>query len=193
MCDKKSAEGYEILIKRLLSKKRYTHSVNVANEAVKLAQRYGANPEKAYTAGLLHDICKEMTPIKQKELLLRSYDVCSIEAKSQPLWHAAAGAEYVRRHLCIEDAEIINAIRYHTSARLNMSVFEQVIYLADLISADRGYKDIKRMRQICYTDINSGMVEALKFIVNDQISKGNYLPIKTLEAYNFFIAAEKNK
>ena len=48
----------------------------------------------------------------------------------------------------IEDEDIINAVRYHTVARAGMSRLEQIIYLADLTSAERDYPDVERMRRL---------------------------------------------
>lgn len=52
---------YDVLLailKKRLNEKRYYHSLCVADEAKRLAVKYGADPEKAYLAGLLHDITK---------------------------------------------------------------------------------------------------------------------------------------
>ena len=59
-------------LKDNLSAKRFHHSVNVAEECRKLAQKYGEDPERAYFAGLLHDICKELPGEEQKDLVLKS-------------------------------------------------------------------------------------------------------------------------
>ena len=60
------------LLKTMLSQKRYQHSLNVAAECRRLAEKYGEDPDKAYFAGLLHDICKELPAEEQKELVLSS-------------------------------------------------------------------------------------------------------------------------
>ncbi|MFA5658396.1 MAG: bis(5'-nucleosyl)-tetraphosphatase (symmetrical) YqeK [Oscillospiraceae bacterium] len=186
MFDEKCIQAYDLLLKKLLSKKRYIHSLNVAFEAVKLAEKYGADSQKAYTAGLLHDICKEMSADNQRQLVMLGFDVCQTELNAQPLWHAVAGAVYVKNQLGITDDDIINSIRYHTTGRSNMSLLEQIIYLADLISADRDYKEVKKMRVLAYTDLSQAMLEAFKFGICDHVSKGNSIPLKTVEAYNFF-------
>ena len=51
---------YKEIIRPKLTPKRYFHSLCVAEEAVKLAEKYGCDTEKAYVAGVLHDIMKEM-------------------------------------------------------------------------------------------------------------------------------------
>ena len=139
-------ELLEVLRLRL-SKKRLQHSKNVADEAQRLAEKYGADPEKAYTAGLLHDICKEIPPEEQKNyVLLSRRDVCDAEKEVPALWHSIAGAYYAEFVLGCHDEDMLNAVRYHTAGRGNMSLLEEIVYMADLTSADRSYKDVARRK-----------------------------------------------
>ena len=185
MLDKKLVGVYKDYLKNNLSKKRYNHSINVAAEAIKLADRYGGNRDKCYLAGLLHDIAKELDSDRQLELVLTSeLDVDEIEMISPPLFHAVAGSVLLGELFDIRDSEIINAVRYHTVAKDNMSMTEKIIYLADLISVDRDYKDVKRMRKYAYQSLEKAMYEALKFSLEDSVKKGNTIPLSTLKAYN---------
>ncbi|MGN1113632.1 MAG: bis(5'-nucleosyl)-tetraphosphatase (symmetrical) YqeK [Oscillospiraceae bacterium] len=192
MLDKKIIAKYKSYLKENLSKKRYTHCLNVADAAVSLAKKYGADCDKAYIAGLLHDTAKEMPVEKQLELVKNSkLDVCEIETKTVPLYHAVAGAEVIQTLFDIHDKEIIDAVRYHTVACKNMSKLSQIIYLADLISADRSYKDVKKMRKYCDQSLEKGMLEALIFSISNSLEKGNTIPVSTLESYNDFVAVQK--
>ena len=185
MADKKTIGIYKAYLKEHLSKKRYTHSMNVANSAVELAKRYGADADKAYIAGLLHDVAKEIPALELAAIVSKSsLDVCDIEKKAVPLFHGIAGAELVQTLFDIHDPEIISAIRYHTVACGNMPKLSQIVYLADLISADRDYKDVKKMRKYAEQSLEKAMFEALKFSIKDSVEKGNTIPISTLEAYN---------
>ncbi|MGN0622295.1 MAG: bis(5'-nucleosyl)-tetraphosphatase (symmetrical) YqeK [Porcipelethomonas sp.] len=172
-------------LKERLSKKRYTHSINVASEAQKLAKHYGADPKKAYIAGLLHDICKEIPHSEQEELMLEGDMYLSgEELSSKALWHGPAGAYYVKAYMGIKDEEILNSIRYHTVGRSGMSLLEEIIYMADLISEDRSYKDVDKMRKTAYSDLNRALLEALCFSVRSVAEKGGYIPHYTIDAYN---------
>lgn len=185
MTDKKVIGKYKTYLKEHLSKKRYNHSVNVANSAVYLAKKYGSDTDKAYVAGLLHDIAKEMPVADQLALVESSeLDVCETEKQAVPLFHSIAGAELIRELFDIKDKEIIHAVRYHTVACGNMPKLSVIIYLADLISEDRDYKDVKKMRKYCDQSLEKGMFEALRFSVKDSVEKGNSIPLSTLEAYN---------
>lgn len=184
-------------LKENLSQKRYTHSLNVAEECRKLARKYGEDPEKAYFAGLLHDICKEIPDEQQKKLVIESgFSVCREELDTKSLWHAIAGAYFIKTHFGVEDIDILNSVRFHTVGRAGMTRLEEIVYLGDLISADRDYKDVDRMRKIAYTSLNSAMLEAFEYSIKSVVKKGGLLPICTAEGYNFYRRlqrVEKNK
>ncbi len=176
------------LLKSRLSKKRYTHSINVAHQAIVLAKINNFDEDKSYFAGLLHDVCKEIPSEEQEAYVLSSsMDIDEVEKKSRPLWHAIAGSEFVKEHFKITDQDILKSIRYHTVARVGMSTLEKIIYLADLTSVDRSYKDIAQTRKICEKNLDEGMLYALKFSITDSVSKSNTIPKSTFEAYNSYI------
>lgn len=184
-------------LKENLSQKRYTHSLNVAEECRKLALKYGEDPDKAYFAGLLHDVCKELPDEKQKVLVLESnFAVCREELETKSLWHAIAGAYFIKTHFGVEDIDILNSVRFHTVGRAGMTRLEEIVYLGDLISADRDYKDVDKMRKIAYTNLNSAMLEGFAYSVKSVVKKGGLVPICTAEGYNFYTRLyrdEKNK
>ena len=71
-----------------------------------------------------------------------------------------------------------------------MSRLEEIVYIADLISADRTYKDADRMRKLAYSDLNKTMLEALKYSITDVVNKGSKLPPQTIEAYNQYTSVK---
>ncbi len=178
-----------------LSKKRFTHSLNVAAEASKLSEHYGfSTPDTAYLAGLIHDCCKEIPADEQLSMVQRSRrNVTKAELLTAPLYHAIAGSWYAEHVFGITDEDILNAVRYHTVGRAGMSRLEEIIYIADLISADRSYKDVGKMRKFAYKDLDKAMLEALKFSVSDVVNKNSLLPVHTIEAYNQYTLMNKNQ
>ena len=176
---------YDEIMKKLLKKSRYIHSLNVAKEAVRLAKLYGCDEKKAETAGLLHDICKNMTGEQQLQIINNSDIILdSVTALQPELWHSIAGAAYAERELLISDIEIITAIRYHTTARENMTLLEKIIYLSDLISEDRNYSGVEIMRQKVNESLDIAMREALLYIMSDLIQKQKPICEDTCKAYN---------
>lgn len=181
-------------LKARLSKKRYTHSLNVAHEAQRLAELYGEDPEKAYFAGLMHDVCKELPAEEQEELVrASSFAVSKEELVTKPVWHGIAGAYFLQVRMGVTDPDVLNAVRYHTVGRAGMTRLEEIVYLADLISEDRTYDGVERMRQLCLTSINAAMLEGIRFSIETTLKKGGYLPPVTVEAYNQYIFCEKQE
>jgi len=179
------------LAKERLSEKRYLHTVAVAERGVLLAEIHGGDAFKAYKAGLLHDICKDMHFLKQEEVIVKYYPTFwkekKVWANSMALWHSKAGAVFVRHELNETDEEIINAVEYHTSAREGMSLTEQLVYLADLTSEDRSYPDIDVMRRLSEEDIDGAMLYALTYIIGDLTEKEEPISIETVTAYNQYV------
>ncbi len=172
-------------IKKHLQPERLYHSINVAEEAKKLALHYGADPEKAYTAGLLHDILKN-TPDTELLNFFRENGIIltRTEQVSRKTWHAIAGEAYCRLKLSVTDSEILSAIRWHTTARAGMTLLDKVIFIADFISADRDYDGVERMREKAYISLESAMLEGLQFTLAELIENGWAVHEDSLAAYN---------
>lgn len=182
-------------LERNLSPKRFRHSCNVARASKMLAQQYGADIEKAYFAGLVHDICKEMPFDEQYQLVTAgNFKPDFAELHSRKLWHGIAGAYFLQTEFHIEDDDILNAVRFHTVGRANMSVLEEIIYIADMISEERDYKGVEKMRRLAQKNLQSAMLEALQDAVGSVMKKNSLVPVYTIEAYNFYtLKALENK
>lgn len=177
-----------------LSKKRFQHSCNVARAAKQLAQRYGADQEKAYFAGLLHDICKEQPFEEQRELMLAG-DFAPDEAElhSRKLWHGIAGAYFIQTEFDVTDRDILNAVRFHTVGREGMSLLEEIIYIADMISDERDYKGVTKMRKLAFEDLQAAMLTALTDAIGSVLKKGGMIPQYTIAAYNSYLLSAQIK
>lgn len=176
---------YKKILQERLTPKRYHHSLCVADEAVRIAAKYGGDTEKAYLAGLLHDITKNASEEEHLHIF-REFDIMlnDIEKNAEKLWHAISGAAYIEHILGINDTEIITAVRYHTTARKNMTQLEKILYLADFTSADRDYDDVDIMRQKLEISMEDALQYALSYTINDLVSRDKPLHLDTVEAYN---------
>lgn len=192
--EKAEVERIKEYLKENLSKKRYTHSMNVAAAAEELAERYGEDAKRAYFAGMVHDIAKELPRGEQYRLAQEcAFDVSDIELAGSATLHAPAGARLLGEKFGIDDEEILLAVRYHTVAAAGMSRLAQIVYLADLTSEDRDYKDVRKMRKHAHSSLEKGMLEALRFSLSDLSEKGTAIPICTVEAYNELAMKCKDK
>ncbi len=175
-------------LEQQLSPKRFRHSCNVARAARQLAQKYGADVEKAYFAGLMHDVCKEMLFVDQKALMLAGdFAPDEAELQSKKVWHGIAGAYYLQSEFGINDMDILNAVRFHTVGRANMSLLEEIIYIADMISDDRDYKGVGKMRKLAFENLQDAMFEAIRDSAVAILKKGVMLPQYTIAAYNYYL------
>lgn len=185
-------EFYTQHIRERLSDYRFKHSVNVSREAVRLAVKYGGDVEKAELAGLLHDVMKDASKKEQLELMEKyGVKLNEVEQDAPKLWHAIAGAVYVKRVLKIRDKDVINAVRYHTTARAEMSLLEKIIYIADYTSEERDYKGVEKMRKASNVSLEYAMEEALAFGIEARVEDHTAIHPDTFEAYNEIVLAKK--
>lgn len=179
-------------IKKRLNPDRLYHSLNVADEAKKLAKHYGADEQKAFTAGLLHDILKN-TPDSE---LLQYFErngimLTETERASRKTWHAMAGADFLRRELHVTDADILSAVRWHTTGRAGMTLLDKVLFVADFISADRDYPGVERMREKAYVSLEDAMLEGLQFTINELVENAWPVHEDSIRAYNELVINRK--
>lgn len=119
--------------------KRWKHTLGVMESSVKLAQRYGADPERAETAAILHDVAKYWPVERMREIIEQNGLSTELLKYDKQLWHAEVGAFAAEHDYGITDIEVLDAIRYHTSGRENMSLLEKIVCLADYIEPGRDF------------------------------------------------------
>jgi len=179
---------YSTAIGQLLKPSRYEHSLNVAQRAAYLALLYDQDPKKAELAGLLHDCCKNMRAEEQLQWLQKSAIIFDKSFLEQPqLWHGFAAAEYVRERFGIEDEDFLNALRYHTVGRADMSPLEKIVYLADLTSAERNYPDVDSVRETVDCSLDEGLRVSLLFTLGKLLQNGQPICRDCWEAYNCYV------
>ncbi len=178
-------EYYLSVIKNRMGERRYIHSVNVAKSAVLLAQKYNEDAEKAELAGILHDSCKEIDKSEMLQIITDGGIILDDTEKTTPkLWHAIAGSVYARDVLGIDDEDVFNAIRYHTTGRANMSMLEKIIFTADFIGEERNYNGVEIMREKAFTDIEDAMLFGLQFTISDLAKRALPIHPNALACYN---------
>lgn len=186
-------EQYIAIIRSRLSDYRFRHSLCVAEEARRLALRYGANPDQAYTAGILHDIMKD-TDFDAQRKILADYGekLDAVEEHSHTLWHARTGEVFLRHILGVEDEDILRAVRYHTTGRVGMTLLEKVLFVADFTSADRDYPDVDVMRRHADESLDAAILYGVDYTIRELIERGNFIHPDTVALYNDVILSAKN-
>ncbi|WP_082096566.1 bis(5'-nucleosyl)-tetraphosphatase (symmetrical) YqeK [Paenibacillus wulumuqiensis] len=149
-----------------MPEKRWRHTEGVMQSAVVLARRYGADPDKADLAAILHDVAKYWPSDRQEQLLRDKALNDELLLYDKPLWHAEIGAYVAETEYGIEDTEILNAIRYHTSGRVGMTTLEKVICLADYIEPGRDFPGVDHIRRLAETSLEAGLVAGFDSTIN---------------------------
>lgn len=186
MDTERNSEFLDIL-KQKLTPNRLYHSVCVAEQARHLAEKFGADTEKAYTAGLIHDIMRYEPPEEMLKLIDSDgkYKLTPLERKITVTLHAVAGEVYLRTVLGVTDEEILSAVRYHTTGKEEMTLLEKIIYVADLTSDDRDYPDVKEVRQTAEQSLEKATLRGLSFTIESNAHKNKPIHIDTVKAYNY--------
>ena len=148
---------FEEEVRKNVDEKRFLHSKGVAQTAYLLAKRYNEDANKAYFAGLVHDISKKFPYEKQLELC-ENIKLHKDEKEYKKMLHAPAGAEFLKKHYGIKDKKVLNAVRLHTKGDPDMSFFDKIIYLADYIEPLRNYNGVEALRKEAFCDIDKCML-----------------------------------
>lgn len=177
-------------VKAQMTEQRYQHTLRVAESARKLAQLYGADEEKAVLAGYVHDYCKCWPQEKLRDILLR-YDYPELLHEDRELWHSFAGAIAIQTELGIDDPEVIQAVRYHTTGRTNMSLLEKVVLLADYIEPGRNFPGVEEIRAKASKQLNEALALALGGTIRYLLQQNKRVYPLTLMAYNDLVSSQE--
>lgn len=148
------------VIRGRLKSTRLTHTYGVVEEAVRLAERFGGDVKKAKTCALFHDAFREVGNLA----------------------HGGVAADYMEEEFGIEDTEMLDAVRYHTTGRKGMSKLEKIIFLADAIEPNRNYPCVNELRAMAEQDLDKACLLSLNRTIQYVKSQGQDLDSRTLEA-----------
>ncbi|MDA9472401.1 bis(5'-nucleosyl)-tetraphosphatase (symmetrical) YqeK [Enterococcus sp. 5H] len=174
-----------------MSERRFQHVLGVEEMAVALAAKYGASEEKASIAALTHDYAKER-PDEEFELIIQrdGYDLDLLNY-GNAIWHGLIGASMVQRELGIDDEEILEAIRLHTTGAKKMSLLDKIIYVADYIEPGRNFPGVKEARELALIDLDEAVAYETKHTLQHLIEQEQQIYPKTIETYNYWVAGKK--
>ena len=136
-----------------LSGKRLLHVLAVEKMADRLARLYFENEDDLAlisAAALLHDNTKELSFEEHLELIKHyGADVLPEDIESPPTLHAITGALVIPdRYPEFSDDRVIGAVKYHTTGRSGMNLYEKIVFLADYIDETRAYPDCVAVRSL---------------------------------------------
>ncbi|XVG95038.1 bis(5'-nucleosyl)-tetraphosphatase (symmetrical) YqeK [Eubacteriales bacterium KG127] len=180
------------LVKKDLSNIRFNHTLGVAKLSVDLAAKYHVDENKAWTAAILHDWKKNLS-VDESNKLVDKYHLDYKYMGSTNLAHSKLAAEAARLELGIIDEDILNAIKFHTTGRKNMSMLEKIVFVADTCEEGRNYKEAKMLREKAFKDIDSVCLFILEYLVKSLSDESLEIDEDTNEALEFFKLIDMNK
>ena len=169
-----------------LKPSRRKHTLGVALTAAKYAAKYKLPERKVILAAALHDVAKNM-PLTAPELAGFALQ----EEVPAPVLHQYAGAYVAAHSLGIDDEDVLNAVRYHTSGRPNMSDLEKLIFLSDMLEPGRDFKGIEKLRRALENDLNECMYLSLKHELKYLKRGGGTIYPLTFKAYEYYKGIRK--
>jgi len=170
----------------MLKPKRIPHVRGCEEEAVQLALRWGGDAEAAAEAAILHD-CTKKVPLEGQLALCSQYGIVpdELEQISEKLLHAKTGAA-IAQHVFGCSDDIVNAIRWHTTGRSNMTLLEKILYMADYIEPNRKFEGVEQLRVQAYDDLDQAMLLGFVMSLDDIRQQGNQAHHHTLEALAWY-------
>lgn len=175
-------------LRNSLEQRRFEHSLGVMNTAVKLAECYGIDTEKARIAGLLHDCAKNYSKDELYSLCEKYNIQLDDVAKREPgLLHGFVGAYLLKDEYEIEDPEIFDAVYYHTIGKPDMPLLTKIIFIADCIEPMRMAPWVDEIRDEVYTDIDNALIIQLDNTIRSVLKKGTLLHTNTIDTRNFYL------
>ncbi|MFD1773398.1 bis(5'-nucleosyl)-tetraphosphatase (symmetrical) YqeK [Paenibacillus rhizophilus] len=177
----------EALIKSVstqMPEKRWKHTLGVMETAVKLAKKYGGDPERAEQAATLHDVAKYWPVERQRGIIEQNHLSPELLSYDKQLWHAEVGAFVAETEYGIKDAEVLDAIRYHTSGREGMTLMDKIVCLADYIEPGRDFPGVDRIRKLAKSSLEAGLVAGFDSTISLLLEKRKIVFPLTVMARN---------
>lgn len=181
-----SYEAMEAELASRLKDSRFRHCFGVAETAVFLAHRFGADEKRARVAGLLHDCAREY---RNEEMLAeaqrRGIAIGEVERAMPLLLHAYIGARRVREIYHVDDAMVEQAIWRHTVGGTGMTDLDKIIWFADMVEPGRDYPGVEELRRLAKTaSLDDMVLEGLSQSIRFVVAKGHLIHPDTVLARN---------
>lgn len=160
------------------------HSLKVANEAKKIARCFEVNEDKAFIAGLLHDI-GNVIPVHRRvnfcnDLGIQMYE----EEELAPSMLHPKLSRIIASEVFQVDTDICNAIECHSTLKAYAGKLDLVLFVADKTSWPRAYNEgfIEEMLEGLNVSLECSAIKFLEYILNGH---AKVIHPRALEAYNY--------
>ena len=165
---------------------RYTHSLGVEKMSARLAAAHGADVEKAAFAGRYHDIAKCFDN-ETMNRYVRNFGLDDMYIDNNPLAHSKVAAGILHEEFGVNDEEVLDAVRYHTTGREDMTLLDEIVYVADAIEENRNYPGLKELQEQAMTDLDGACLFVMDYMLGRLELKGRIPDHDTTAAREFII------
>lgn len=173
--------------------KRWKHTLGVMESSIQLAEQYGADPVRAETAAILHDVAKYWPVERMREIIEQNDLNLDLLRYDKQMWHAEVGAFVAEKDYGITDPDILNAIRFHTSGREDMSLLEKIVCLADYIEPGRDFSGVDNIRKLAKVSLEEGLVAGFDSTISLLLEKRRGIFPLTVLARNDLVRILEDK
>ena len=179
-------------LSKMLNKTRYEHVLRVRDKAIELAKLHNQDVIKIELAALLHDCAKnneEMYLNKYNKEFeeLRNLRQNDPDMENPKLLHCYLGRIVASKEYGVNDEEILDAIEFHTTGRINMTDFEKIIYLADKTEDKRDYDGVQEIRRLSKINLNKAIVKSLDDTIKYLIEGERKISITSVNVRNYLL------
>jgi predicted HD superfamily hydrolase involved in NAD metabolism len=182
---------WEGALKARIQGARLAHVYRVVETARVLAVRFGSEMAQVEAAALLHDYAKAISGA-QLLSLAKGYGLITDPAEeSHPqLLHGPVGGALLRAEGLVDDPDVLDAIRWHTTGRAEMSLLEKIIWVADYIEPGRDFDGVKPIRQMANENLDSTLRMALDQTIRFVLDRGWPLHLASVQARNWLVVTK---
>lgn len=189
-------EGYSAAAKEFacerLDGRLFEHTCECANSAAKLARRFGLDGEKTVAAAYLHDIAKTIPKVEQagvaREMGMSQQE---IQSYPPPVLHGPLGALIAERQLGIDDPEILQAIRAHSSGCKSMCDVAKAVFIADYIEISRKFPGADELRSQGNVTLNELTAAILESKLRHLLEERRVIDPRAFELWNELMVERK--
>ena len=167
-----------------MTEDRFEHCIGVSKTAKKLAELNQYDEDKAALAGFIHDYAKQVSVEEYREVIKTKGFDQDLLNWNRSIWHGIVGTYFIQRDLKITDSEILTAVRRHTTADVEMTTLDKIVFMADYIEPGRSFPGVEEARKITYANLDKGVGYQLAHTLEFLIEKRNKIYPRTLDAYN---------